>query len=103
MDPTIEALTIHPAAWAALLQGLAEGVAYGAAAIGSILVVTVVSIACLGGRKAAADDLHPAGEGGIVPTIWGAPRVTGARRRRRICQRARGPWSVIVRQSESVA
>ncbi len=117
MDPTIEALTIHPAAWAALLQGLAEGVAYGAAAIGSVLVVTVVSIAGLGGRKAAEGDLDrapepqiavagPEGEsrdlGGIVPTVWGTPRVTGARRRRRVCQRARGPWSVIARQPESV-
>ena len=28
MDPTFEVLAIHPAAWAALLQGLVEGVAY---------------------------------------------------------------------------
>jgi hypothetical protein len=53
MDPTIEALTIHPAAWAALFQGLAQGVAFGAAVIASVLVVTVVLIACFGGRKQA--------------------------------------------------
>jgi len=104
MDPTIEALTIHPAAWAAFLQGLAEGVAYGVAVVAGGLVVIVVSIACLGGRQSADDDLDgatgpvvtpvtepglavaaaataPRSLGGIVPMVWGASRVHGVRAR----------------------
>jgi hypothetical protein len=98
MDPTIEALTIHPAAWAAFLQGLADGVAYGVAVVAGGLVVIVVSIACLGGRKSAEDDLDAATE----PMVWGPRRSQGARRRRRVCQRRTQGWSVIAHQTESV-
>ena len=50
MDPTIEALTIYPAAWAALFQGLAEGLIYGivgmatAAILATVLIVTMGSL-----------------------------------------------------------
>ena len=111
MDPTIEALTIHSAAWAALLQGLAEGVAWGVAVVASVPVVTVVAIACLGGRQAAGDgedqttepaDGAPSSLSGIVPTVWAAGRTHGVRRRRRVCQRATRGWAVIARRPESV-
>ena len=51
MDPTIEALTIHPAAWAALFQGLAEGIAYGLAGIASTLVVIAAVLVWFGGQS----------------------------------------------------
>src|SRR6266511_1217319 len=125
MDPTIEALTIYPAAWAALLQGLVEGVAYGAAVVASVLVVTVVLIACLGGRKQAEEALDgpaeqvvapvaepglgtaavfsaPLDPGVVVPMVWEPRRVHATRRPRRVCQRASGQWSVVARQPESV-
>jgi hypothetical protein len=105
MDPTIEALTIHPAAWAALFQGLAEGIAYGLAVVASVLVVIVAVVGCFGGRKQAEETLDhvavPFGEQvlvaaaprpaprelrGLVPMVWTQHRVH-ATRRRRPCQR----------------
>ena len=50
MDPTIEMLTIYPAAWAALFQGLAEGLIYDlvgmatAAIVATVLIVTLDSL-----------------------------------------------------------
>jgi hypothetical protein len=98
MDPTIEALTIYPAAWAALFQGLAEGIAYGLASIAGVLVVSVVLIACLGGRQQAESAPAPlmpeprAGAvsdlDGLVPLVLAPRRPICARRcRRQPCQR----------------
>jgi hypothetical protein len=113
MDPTIEALTIYPAAWAALLQGLVDGVVFGAAVIASVLVVTVVLIACLGGRSETKDGLdevaeevvahvaEPRAPGSVMPMAWG-PRQLHATRRRQVCQRASGHWTIIARQRVSV-
>jgi hypothetical protein len=39
MDPTIDVLTIHPAAWAALLEGLARSLIYGLTIIATLVVV----------------------------------------------------------------
>jgi hypothetical protein len=63
MDPTIEALTIHPAAWAALFRGLAEGIAYGLAIVASVMVVTTVLLGWLGGRSRAEETLDGLAEG----------------------------------------
>lgn len=98
MDPTIEALTIYPAAWAALFHGLAEGIAYGMAIIASVLVVSVVLTACLGGRRQSEDDAlaprtpeprasAPHDLSGLVPLVLAPRRPVCARRRRRPCQR----------------
>ena len=105
MDPTIEALTIHPAAWAALFQGLAQGIAYGLAIVASVLVVIVAVVGCVGGRKRAEATLDsvavPFGEQiliaatpqaaprelrGLVPMVWTQHRAHATRRRRRPCQ-----------------
>lgn len=99
MDPTIEALTIYPAAWAALFHGLAEGIAYGMAIIASVLVVSVVLSACLGSRRQTEDDRPaprtPEPRAGALPDLSGlvpldlTPRrpVCARRRRRQPCQR----------------
>jgi hypothetical protein len=50
MDPTVAALTIYPAAWAALFHGLAEGIAVGLAAAASIAVIVTAVVGSLGGR-----------------------------------------------------
>jgi hypothetical protein len=108
MDPTIEALTIYPAAWAALLEGLIHGLAYGLAIIASILVIVAALLACLGGRARAAERLvgvtsgaegawsfpapvdpapvggrAPHSLGGLVPAVWSQHRTPAGRRRRR--------------------
>jgi hypothetical protein len=97
MGPTIEALTIYPAAWAALVHGLAEGIAYGLAIIASVLVVSVVLIVGFGGRRqteAASAQRPPEPHAsalseldGLVPLVLAPRRSVCARRRRRPCQR----------------
>jgi len=90
MDPTIEALTIHPAAWAALFQGLAEAIAYSLAVLAGILVVMVALFDWLGHRPDAEE--APAGPalvdatrglGGLLPTLAVQRQVPVARRRPR--------------------
>jgi hypothetical protein len=51
MDPTMSALTIHPAAWMALFQGLATGVAYGLAIVAGVLVVSATLLGGLSSRE----------------------------------------------------
>lgn len=51
MDPTIEVLTIYPAAWAALFQGLAEGLIYGLVGIATAAIVATVLIVTLGSLR----------------------------------------------------
>ena len=70
MDPTIEALTIHPAAWAALFQGLAEAIAYSLAVFASILVGIVALFGWFGSRPDAE-------EAPAAPAIGDAPRGLG--------------------------
>jgi len=67
MDPTIEALTIHPAAWAALFQRLAETIAYSMAVVATILVAIVALFGWLGNRPDAE-------EAPAAPTIGSTPR-----------------------------
>ena len=90
MDPTIEALTIHPAAWAALFQGLAEAIAYGLAVLAGILVLMVALFGWLGHRPDAEE--VPTGPaivdatralGGLLPTLAVRHQAHVARRRPR--------------------
>lgn len=46
MDPTVDVLTIYPAAWAALFSGLAEGLIFGLVGLATAaLVLTVLAVA----------------------------------------------------------
>ena len=90
MDPTIEALTIHPAAWAALFQGLAEAIAYGLAVFASILVLMVALFGWLGNRAGADESPAapalpglPSGLGSLGPVLLVQQQVRVARRRPR--------------------
>jgi hypothetical protein len=49
MDPTVDVLTIYPAAWAALFQGLAEGLVVGLVGFASVALVATVLAVCLSG------------------------------------------------------
>lgn len=51
MDPTIEVLTIYPAAWAALFQGLAESLIYGLVGMATAAIVATVLIVTLGSLR----------------------------------------------------
>lgn len=51
MDPTIEVLTIYPAAWAALFQGLAEGLIYGLVGVATAAIVATVLIVTMGSLR----------------------------------------------------
>ena len=90
MDPTIEALTIHPAAWAALFQGLAEAIAYGLAVLASILVLMVALFGWLGHRPDAEEapagpalPRIPSGLASLGPVLLVQHQVRVARRRPR--------------------
>ena len=52
MDPTTSILTIYPAAWAALFQGLAEGLVFGMVVIASLALLMAVLAVSLSGLGA---------------------------------------------------
>ena len=88
MDPTIEVLTIYPAAWAALFQGLAEGLIYGlvgiatAAIAATVLIVTVGSLRdCCRGDDPLAGLSQPVADD--LPAIIQLATVRQQRQRRR--------------------
>lgn len=54
MDPTTSILSIYPAAWAALFQGLAEGLVFGMVVIASLALLTAVLAVSLSGLGAVA-------------------------------------------------
>jgi len=66
MDPAIQALTIRPADWAALLGGIVEGISYDFAAIACIGVAMAVLTSAFGRRTEAA---QPA-EAGPERPFW---------------------------------
>ena len=51
MDPTIEVLTIYPAAWAALFQGLAQSLIYGLVGVATIAILLTVLTVTLGSLR----------------------------------------------------
>jgi hypothetical protein len=51
MDPTIDVLTIYPAAWAALFQGLAESLIYGIVGMATAAITATVLVVTLGGLR----------------------------------------------------
>ena len=51
MDPTIEVLTIYPAAWAALFQGLAEGLILGLVGVATVAIGVTVIIVSMGSLR----------------------------------------------------
>jgi hypothetical protein len=102
MDPTIEALTIQPAAWAALFRGLAEGIAYGLAVAASVAIGVGAVLDWLGGRgrsEVTLDGLastavegastlwrpgvDPRRQPGIVTVVWSQRQARTTRRRPR--------------------
>ena len=88
MDPTVDVLTIYPAAWAALFQGLAEGLIYGLVGVASVAIAATVLTVTVGGCCAARP--VPGGLAGpsasqlatIVPAAWRPARQQARRRRR---------------------
>ena len=79
MDPTIEALTIHPAAWAALFQGLAEGIAYSLAIVASGLVASTALLGRISQPPRADEAPHASGTS--VPALIVQRRTQATRRR----------------------
>ena len=55
MDPAIQALTIRPADWAALLGGFLEGLGFELAALGCVAVLGTALFAILGRRGGASE------------------------------------------------
>ena len=100
MDPTVAALTIYPAAWAALFQGLAEGLTYGLATVASGALIVTAVVGGLGGRARAEVTVDGVAEAVITPAprrlndlgavlVIQRPSALAARRQpRRACQRA---------------
>lgn len=106
MDPTIEVLTIRSAAWAALFEGLTEGLLYGFAGVAVALVVMALLLSWLGRRGEAGASLEalsdaawraaaaPAARsrpavGGLLPLVASPHRVHAPRRRRRSARTGR--------------
>lgn len=56
MDPTVDVLTIYPAAWAALFAGLAEGLVFGLVALSTAALVVTVLAVILGSLTGQSDD-----------------------------------------------
>ena len=90
MDPTIEALTIHPAAWAALFQGLVEALAYTLAVVASLLLVMAALFGWLGNRAGAEESPAalalaeaPRGLGSLGPVLLVQRQARATRRRPR--------------------
>ncbi|MCC7368971.1 MAG: hypothetical protein IT306_11140 [Chloroflexi bacterium] len=67
MDPTASILSIYPAAWAALFQGLAEGLVFGLVVIASLALLTAVLAVSLSGLGAAARGAAQ------LPSLSGSP------------------------------
>ncbi|MGE3271643.1 MAG: hypothetical protein AB7P40_23025 [Chloroflexota bacterium] len=89
MDPAVDVLTIYPAAWAALFQGLAEGLTYGLVGVASAILLAAVVTSALSRRYMVGPTLEslaetsPDGLDSIVPAVYRPIRQHGRRRRRR--------------------
>jgi len=101
MDPTIQALTINPADWAALIDGFVEGLGFGIVGLACLVVIAAALIAGLGRRSdqtgSSLDDLAspvwqsaallgttaPHELRGVVPMVTGPCALQAGRRRRR--------------------
>ena len=101
MDPTIQALTINPADWTALIDGFVEGLGVGITGLACLVVIAAALIACLGRRSdqtgspretlaspvwqsaALLGTTAPHELRGIVPMVTSPCALQAGRRRRR--------------------
>lgn len=92
MDPAIQALTIRPADWAALLEGFVEGLSYEFGVLVCIAVLGAVLFAILGRRSVApeASAEEPAGPAWqAAPFGVARPQLSGS-----VVAVASGPYAV---------
>ena len=97
MDPAIEALTIHPADWAALRDGFITGLAYDVALLAAIAVLGAVLFRMLGWRPATAQRLRSEGEAAARPSTHQAAQHLPAERS--VVLIASGPYAIRLDQA----
>lgn len=93
MDPTVDVLTIYPAAWAALFQGLAEGLIYGLVGMATAAITATVLVVTMGNLRDGCRTDGPDGPLSAVSQpdadeLSGVIRLAAVREERR--QRSRG-------------
>jgi hypothetical protein len=100
MDPAIQAFTIRPSDWAALLGGVVEGLSYDLAAITSIGVMMAVLMAAFGRRGRTPEPVETATAATDRPdSIWfgevmQVPGPLPARSQHSVVLIASGPYAI---------
>ena len=73
MDPTIQTLTINPAAWTALIDGFVAGLGLGIAGLACLVVIAAALIACLG----RCSDQTGSSLEGLASPVWQSAALLG--------------------------